>query len=309
MGSLNDAPLSVTLQMDEATRSQLLQSMSVVAVAEAYVIDSPETANLANTELREIITREKKIEELRKGFVAPAQQIIENARSLFNPALIALGQAKDIIKGRLMAWTTEQQRLADEAKRRAQEDERRRRHEADQKAAAERARAEEQARKAREEARLAEEARVRAEAEARKAREEGDKKAAAEAERRAQAAAAESAKREEEARARIEEGEAKANAMQLTAAASAPTAAASAPTTVAGFSARKNWIAELEPGKTEDQAKVLVVQAIGAGRTDLLSLIDLDMKAAGKLAKALEGNFNVPGMKARNAPVATSRAA
>lgn len=309
MGNPNELPLTIQLTMDEQMRSQLRQTEGVVAVAESYVIDSSEVAELANTELREIKMRAKRVEELRKGFISPAQQIIENARALFNPALQALAHAETILKNRLTAWTTEQEQRAAEARRKAEEEERRCRAEAEAAAAAERARAEEAARKAREEARLAEEARARAEAEARNAREVGNRKAAAEAERRAQAAAAEAAKREEEARACIEAGESKANEALLSAAATPVPTQAQEPAKVAGFGLRDNWIAELEPGKTDDQVKLLVVQAIAAGRSDLLSLMKLDMSAASKLAKALKGNFNAPGMRAINKPIAASRAA
>ena len=49
------------------------------------------------------------------------------------------------------------------------------------------------------------------------------------------------------------------------------------------------------------------IEAIANGKNEFLSLLELDMKAANKLAKALEDHFNVPGLKARNDPVAATR--
>jgi len=120
---------------------------------------------------------------------------------------------------------------------------------------------------------------------------------------------AERARQEEAERTRVEEGEARAQQATLQAAASGPVAVA-APAKIAGFSSRDNWVADFEPGKTEDDVKLWIIKAIvTGGRNDLLSLISLDAGAVKRLAKALRVNFNVPGMKAVNKPVAASRAA
>lgn len=295
MGSPSDLPLSVTLTMDEQVRSQLTRAPGLVEAAEAYVIDCPQMAEIANTELRNVIAFKKQLVEFRKGFVAPAKQIIANAEALFDAPIEAAERAEGIYKQRLSGWTQEQERIAAEARRKAEEEERKLRAEAEARAAAERARAEEEAAAKRRQAQEAEERRKKAEA-------EGNARAAA-------AAAAERDRREQEARSKIEAGEAKANNTILAAAATAPATVAPEATKVSGFSMRKNWIAEDEPGKTEDELTLMIVKAIAGGRAELLSLLKRDKVAANKLAKALESNFNVPGMKARNAPVAASRAA
>lgn len=94
-------------------------------------------------------------------------------------------------------------------------------------------------------------------------------------------------------------------------------AAASAPavvgvTKLAGYSERKNWGAELAEDHDEQQTLLKIIAAIAgvekcAGRLDLVSLMSLDMKAANRLAKAQEKNFSVPGLKARNNPVSSSK--
>lgn len=292
-----DTALSITLHMDAAMQAALQRHIGVVAEAEACTVDSPEMAVLANTEMRGVIERKKAIERERKGFLDPAQQIIERAKALFNPAIAALERAEEIYKGKLLGFQQEEARKAAEARRAAEEAARKARQEAEARAAAERARAEERAREERRKAEQAEAARRKAEA-------EGNVRAA-------QAAAAEKARAEERERAARENGEAKATAAQLAASTVVTMPPAPEPTQIAGFGSAKNWIAELREGFDEEKAKAAIVMAITGSvviaRPDMLSLIALDMKAAGKLAKALEKNFNVPGLSARNDPIARSR--
>jgi flagellar biosynthesis GTPase FlhF len=287
-------PLSVTLTMDADTAATLAQDEMAVETARAYVIDSPDMAELANGELRSVILRKKRLKELKDGFVAPAKQILENAANLFNPALEALADAESILKSALTVWTTAQKQLADEARRKQEAEERERRQKAEAEAAAERARAEE---KAREEQRKAEDAAAAAE----KARAEGNAKEAAK-----QAALA--AKASEAAVAAVETGNVKAAEKLISAEAAMP-APVAAPAKVAGFGTRENWVAELAPGFDEAGALVDIVLAISAGRRDLLALVKLDMSAANKLAKAQKKLFSVPGLVSKDRPVAASRAA
>lgn len=58
----------------------------------------------------------------------------------------------------------------------------------------------------------------------------------------------------------------------------------------------------------EEQDAIKAIGAVLATRPELISMLKLDMVAANKMAKALKGNFNVPGLKAINKPVAASRA-
>lgn len=303
--------LSITLHMDAALQATLQRHLGVVAEAEACVIDSPEMAHLANTEMRGVIERKKAIERERKGFLEPAQQIIERAKALFNPAIGALERAEGIYKSKLLNFQQAEEHKAAEARRAAEAEARRIRQEAEQRAAAERARAEAAAREARQRAEAAAAEQRKQAEEAERLRREGSARAAAEAEAKARAAAAERAKQEERERAAVENGEAKAMQAQLTASAVVAAPQPVAPTQLAGFGTAKNWIAELAPGFDEEKAKAAIIMAIAGSvviaRPDLLSGIALDWKALGKLAKALEKNFNVPGMTARNAPIAKSR--
>lgn len=301
--------LSISLALTPQLVADLGREAGALAVAQAYEIDCPEMAVEANRELQNVKQRLKLVEEWRERFLAPVRQLTDTANEFFNPARAALQGAEAHLKTALLGWNKkEEERVATE-RRAAEEAARRARAEAEAQAAAVRARAEQEAAQKRLQAALAEAERQRQEKEAARLRAEGNAKAAAEAARAAAAAAAESAKREEEARGKIEAGEAKAQQTTM-AAAAMPVEVAAPPAKLAGFSSRDNWVADFEPGQDEDAVKLLIVKAIVAeGRNDLLSLLTLDAGAVKRLAKALKGNFNVPGLKAVNKPVAASRAA
>lgn len=285
--------LSVTLVPDQDLTNALRRDETALAVAQAYVIDSPEMASLCNDELRSVIARTAALNKWRDKFIAPAKQIIENARALFNPALAALEASEKLLRGELQRWTNEQKRLADDARVKAEAEERRLRQEAEATAAAERARAHQQAEEQRRQAAAAEETRQKAVA-------AGNAKAAA-------AAAAEAAKCNERAAATLENANAKANEAIVAVQAALPVVAA--PEKVGGFSLRDNWKLELLPGQDERAALPLIVAAIAGGRVELLALLTLNMSAGDKLAKALKQATNVPGMHAVNRQTSMSRAA
>lgn len=289
-----DQVLSVQLTMTPETATTLQRETGALEVAQAYVVDSPEMADLANSELRLVKERTAKLKELKAAFVLPAKQIIGSAEALFDPPLAALDAAEKYLKGQLIAYTAEQARIADEARRARDAEERKRRQEAEAKAAAERAKAEEIAREERRKAEEAEKARVAALA-------EGNAKAAAKA-------ASDAAAAEARGRAAIENAEVKATQIELAAVSMPSTVVVPEAQKLEGFSTRDNWVAELNDSVGEDQATLLIAQALAAGRTELLPLLKRDPAACNRLAKAQKKSMNVPGMRAVNRPVAASRA-
>jgi hypothetical protein len=250
-------------------------------------------AQETNTELRSVKATIARVKEQKDGFVAPAKQIIANAHALFDPAIQALVAAEMHLKGQLTAYTEREDKRLEDARRAREAEERAARQKAAEDAAAVLARAEQEAQQR---------AREAAEAEARR-------KAAEDAgnDRAAKAAAAEKAKAEEQARAAIENGAAKAAEATLAASAFPANAVVPERVKIDGYSTRENFVAELDTGCTEDIAKDRIVAAIAAGRTDLRPLLALDMVAANRLAKALKGSMNVPGLRAVDRPVGTSR--
>lgn len=309
-------PVTATAQIDDAKRQQIAASQALVVDAESLVVDSAPMAEYAHTFLRDVKGRSKMLEAMYDDIAAPFKEGLNRLRGWIKPAIDANNKAEEIVKGKLADFTKKEQERVAAAERARKDAERRAREEAEQQAAAARARAEEAARKAREEAARAEAERARQEEAARVAREAGDKKAAAAAERAAQAAAAEKAKKEEEERQKLAGAEAEATRIQLEAAvrADANNVPVQAAAEIKGFGMRKNWVAELVDGMTPEDAGAAIVRAICGlpanaplPRADLLALLPLDMKVAGKLAKAQEKSFSVPGLVAINRPVATSR--
>lgn len=304
---------------------QVAAVSGALAIAQAYEVDCPEMAQALADERRLWAKRIDRMEAMKKDLIAPAKKALEDMRERlsrwFDPGLADLHAARDLAGVKLLAWeTSEKERIARE-KAEAEEKARKIRQEADAKAASELAKARELERQKEEQARVEAAARAKAEAEARAAaeakraaQEAGDKeamKAAAEAERKAneeagRRAAAE-ARAQEQAQAAAANGAARAQEAQTQAAAAASAVATVAePVKIAGQSMKDNWVAELKPGLTAEQALAMICEAIVTkGRTDLLAILQIDLAARGalnKLAAAQKGLMTVPGFVAVNRP-------
>jgi hypothetical protein len=282
---MKEDDLTISLHMDGLLQKQITECAGALSIAQEYTIDCAEMAQAAADERKDLARRIDAIKAAQKSFVEPAQKIIENARALFNPAIAGLTAARDLLGAGLLAWDTkEKARIAKEREEREAE-ERRARQKADQEAAAARARAEAQAAEQRRIAAESEEARQ-------KALREGNARAAA-------AAAAAAAKATEKAEAVIEEGNVAAT--QAHVAVTAVAAPAPAAVKIAGSSVRENWVAKLNPGLTEDDAKALIVKE-AATNPQMLGVLKLDTSAINRLAKALKGTMRVPGYTAKDEP-------
>lgn len=308
--------LSVTLSMTDEIRSNLKQGSGYLDVANAYEITNRDDAQLVINERNNCLKAIDKLEKLRKAFVAPAQQIIEAAKELFNPGIRGFQASVEVLNAKISDWDKrEANRIALEDQER-KEAARKAQQEADRKAAEERAKAEEIARQQREKAeaeakaRQEAEARARAAAEAeRQAREAGDKEAqrqAAElkrkADKEAQARAKAEAKAHEQAQAAIDNGTANAQRAQMESAASV-SAPIAAEAKLTGNTMRDNWIAERKPNITDDDARNQIAAACAA-RPELAAFLKLDMAAINRAAKTYKGALNVPCFEAKNDRIA-----
>jgi hypothetical protein len=284
------ASLSVALVMTDDIKAKLQEGEGALAGVKGYEITDHDTAAAVAGEMNGYKRAIVKLEDLRKGFLRPAQEIIDNAKALFNPAIEGFEAAEAHCKTLLAGWDDkERKRIALENAQR-EEAARKIRQEAEREAAAIRARAEEAAAEARRKAQEAEAARVKALA-------EGNARAAA-------AAAAEKAKQAERERAAVENGEAKAQEAHLAAAAQVAAAPVVEQAKVAGTSMRDKWVAELAPGVADvAAAKAMIVEAIGKGRTDLLGVLDVNESAIRKMAEGLMKAMSVPGFVAVNRPI------
>lgn len=291
--------LSVSLVMTTEQYAELQREQMALDFARAFSITgTPEEQALmaqeTNSELRLVKARLDRVKKQKEGFVEPAKTIITNAHALFDPAINALIAAEIHLKGQLTSYTDRETKRLDDLRRQQEAEERAARQKAAQEAAAAQARAAQEAQQRNREAAEAEERRLAAV-------KEGNDRAA-------KAAAADKAKAEEQAQAALENGEVRANEAQLAASAQPTTAVVPEPAKLAGFSTRENYVAELAEAHTEDMAKAKIIEAIAVhNRKDLMPLLTVDMAAANRLAKALKKSMDVPGLRAVNRPVGTSR--
>lgn len=210
----------------DASTAVVLASQAQAALTSAtdLVIDSPTMYELASEELMNIKGLQKTVEEKRTTITGPLNAALRAVNDLFRAPAEFLKQAEAACKRSMITYTTEQERIAAEARRVAEEAARKER----ERLAAEQR---EQERIAREAA----QASARAQREADEAAARGDAEAAAKAreEARAQAEAAQSA-------------QAEANAAAITAEVVTIAPTASAPAKVVGISGRVNYTAQVD---------------------------------------------------------------
>lgn len=283
---------AASVAITEDHQRMITQSRAQLATVKEYEIDSHETAQTVNADLRRITEAYKRLNEIRKSIVQPLDEARANAQAFFVPAIENLEAAAQHCKTLLLGWTQKLEAEHREAQRKADDEARKAQRERDAAAAATRAKAEQEAAELRRQSAEAEKKRQAAIA-------EGNAKAAAKA-------AAEAAKLAEKADTKVENAESKIAAAES----AAPTSVASVaqPAKVSGFGTRKNWKARLKHSTTEQDA-VRAIAAALAARPELIVLLALDMKQAHQMAKTFESSFNVPGLDASNEPIAASRAA
>ena len=103
-----------TLTYNRPKASVLTQSADrVLAVAKAIVVDSPEMAEIAATELVSIKARAKELDEERKRITKPMDDAKKAVIDVYKPAIEKLGQAETALKTSILAYQKEQQRIAD----------------------------------------------------------------------------------------------------------------------------------------------------------------------------------------------------
>lgn len=288
---------AVSLPVTQDVVVKLKLADGALELAKSFVIDSSDVAQIVADQRNANLKSVALLKEIKKNFVKPAKEIIANAEALFDPALEELDAAIRHQNGTLLTWQqSEDKRLAEERRVREAE-ERRVRQEAEQKAAALRAKAEEEERVKRQKAAEAEELR-------KQALEKGDA-------REASRLAGESAKLNQQADAAIENGNAKAQEVHMAATATVAATPILQATKVTGNSFRENWIAEAKPGFTERDIVAAIARAAMIGepennvapRPELLALLDLNTSAARSMAKTYKGLANIPGMVTRDQPV------
>ena len=286
------SPVAVTVDLPPMARQLVAAGVTYLSLAQAFgTIESAEEAAEANALLKDVKADAENIEKMYQGIVEPFMLGVARIRSLFKPQIDDRVEAEKVLKEKLVAFKVLSDKRQEEERQRAEAERRRLANEATQKAAAERARAEE---KAREERARAEEADRQREA----ALAEGDAAAAAEA-------AAVAAAANERAKSVVADAEVVAQTAVFEAEISAP--AVPVRTKLAGSSFRDNWVVELADGFDEDKAKTAIVAAIALGRPEMLAFLSIDESALKQSAKSYKANFSVPGFVAVNRPIMSSR--
>lgn len=247
--------------------------------ANSMVIDSPVLYQAAAEDLQAVKRKFKELDETRSSIVKPLNDTVKRINDLFRAPMQYLQDAESVLKRRMLTYTEAQERArkAEEARLRA---------EAEARAAEERRRLEEERAAAEERARREREA---LEAERQVALDAGDTVKAAKLEVRAESVE--------------EKRDIKSDSLeeQVALVAAAPVISMPAAPAAKGISTRSNWRAEL----TDKNALI----AAAVNNPMFAALLVVDEKAANGMAKSLKENFNVPGLKAVEEKVMSSRAA
>lgn len=234
------------------------QARAALDSATDLVIDSPTMYELASDELRQIKALQKQVEDKRTAITGPLNAALRAVNDLFRAPKDFLDRAEAACKRSMVTYQTEQERIAAEARRRAEEEARKERERLD-------AERREQERIARE----AQEAALRAEREAAEAAAAGDRAAAQ--------AAQEQARQQAEAAAAAQ-AEAAAAAQTAEVISMPPTVAP--PAKVAGIAGRVTYSAQVDDLMT-------LVKAVAEGKAPLEAICAND-KFLGAQARAFK---------------------
>lgn len=96
------------------------RAQSALTMVESMVIDSQETYDLAADELKAIKSKAKTLEDQRTGITGPINKALKAVNDLFRGPAQYLEQAEKIIKGKMLTYAAEQERIAAEERRKAE---------------------------------------------------------------------------------------------------------------------------------------------------------------------------------------------
>lgn len=271
------------------------RAASSLKIAENYEITNHQMFEFAADDLKNIKSLMKRVEEQRTSQVGPLNTEVRRINAEYKEPMNWLESAEQILKGKILLYTQEQERIAAEIQRKREEAARQERARIEAEQRAQQAEAQRQA----QEAAQAEAAKRKAEADAAEAQRQADKAAEDGDKAAAQAAfaAIEKADRERaeaeaaasQARMAQEAAQAEADANEMTA---LVTTAAPVHTSakVSGISTSKSWKARI----TDKEALVKHI----AAHPELLDWVEIKMTGINGMAKALKQNMQIPGVEA-----------
>lgn len=255
------------------------QARRMLADAADFTIDSPELYAAAAEDLQRVKSLAKQVEETRVSITGPLDKAKKAVDALFKGPKDFLAQAEQSLKGAMLTWDTEQERIRAEEQRRAEEA---RRVEAARLAEEQRQREEESRRRDEEARRLEEEARAAAAAGDAQKAEQLQQQAVAEANAASDAAC-------------------DAHALQQTADVISMPVAAPAPQKVSGISTSKT--VDFEVTSLHELVKHV------AQHPELLNLVVADSIKLRAYVRGLGMNCRLPGVRVFEKKTIAARAA
>ena len=293
----NDIPASVPVPPLPTT--EVASATQALSFAQQMAITSPGELQLAAEEVKLVKERWQRLDDLRQSFVRPLNETVKKINAFFAVPLDALGKAEMAIKHKMITYNAEEQQKIDEEKRRAAQVAEKLRLEAERKAREAREKAEAEARRKREEEERQRQLADEAAARAREAAERNDNEARMRHIRERKAAEERERKAREQAEQARLEGERKAQAA-LNEAATAPQPVIAEAPKAEGTSLRSTWSAEV--------TDLRLLLAAVVGNAVPLEVVQPDMKILNRVAQALKGGMNYPGVRAIEKPgIAVSR--
>ena len=112
------APLSGINAPDGAQLNARAQA--ALDMVKAMEVDSQETYELAADELKAIKAKAKSLEDQRTAITKPINDALKGINALFKGPTTFLEEAERVIKGKMISYSTEQERIAAEERRRAE---------------------------------------------------------------------------------------------------------------------------------------------------------------------------------------------
>jgi hypothetical protein len=108
---------ALTLPDSAAVKQRAERTLQFI---DGFVIDSDATYQLAAEELAQIKAKAKRHEELRTSITGPINKALDTINALFKGPAQLLEQAEAMLKSKMLAYTAEQERIAREARERAE---------------------------------------------------------------------------------------------------------------------------------------------------------------------------------------------
>jgi hypothetical protein len=127
------APITALSVPDAASVNA--EAASAVSFLDRFVITEQAHFETAADQLKGIKAKAKTLEERRTAITGPLNAAVKAVNDLFRAPAEALTKAEGVLKGKMLTWTQEQQRIADERTRKAREEAEAIRKEAERQAA------------------------------------------------------------------------------------------------------------------------------------------------------------------------------